>query len=614
MTADCTTHRTPHVVQFPKSTSIGNRTTNPLVSQTLENLTSFFREHTSHNPSEEMLCALADLTGALAGMAEGGLRRLVYLSSLDPGVGKTRTVCEFFRVLLQSQDHTGVAGLICLGRLEEVAGMVANLGLPKEHLGVLTSDDDINALGGSDPNACRILVTTQQMIDKRCDGRSFEAQPAFHYNGNPRQIRVWDESILPGRPLTLRRDQIALLLDPVRPVCPDLGDCLDQLVEQLRSAEDGESFPIDDLQTFGVTLEDLLQVIPEEAERARDALTTLWGMAGRRVSVRKTGKYGNTVLDYAETLPPDLAPLVVLDASGRVRGTYPTWRNWRGGLVYLRSAAKSYRNLTVRVWRRGGGKASFEAHADELQRGIATTIEKAPEEEWLVICHKPRPGRFDVERGVRALLDDSSRVHFLTWGQHQATNAYCHIKRVILAGTLFYGAAHYEALGRLAAAYPSDLGALPEGLLDTITLGEHLHQILQAVCRGAARQCAGEVCLPCEVYLIAGKQHGIEGALGSVFPGADIRPWRPLPYQLSGLVKITIGVLRDWMETTADEAIKFSEVCRRIGGCSAANFSNKVRKHPAFRSALVELGLEEYGTGRRRQGFRRLGGVFGPCD
>jgi hypothetical protein len=48
------------------------------------------------------------------------------------------------------------------------------------------------------------------------------------------------------------------------------------------------------------------------------------------------------VLDYRETLPENLAPLVILDASGRVRTTYRQWRQNRGGLEWLATATKRY--------------------------------------------------------------------------------------------------------------------------------------------------------------------------------------------------------------------------------------------------------------------------------
>jgi hypothetical protein len=38
----------------------------------------------------------------------------------------------------------------------------------------------------------------------------------------------------------------------------------------------------------------------------------------------------------------DMAPLVILDASGRVRTTYRQWRENRGGLEWLATATKRY--------------------------------------------------------------------------------------------------------------------------------------------------------------------------------------------------------------------------------------------------------------------------------
>jgi hypothetical protein len=97
----------------------------------------------------------------------------------------------------------------------------------------------------------------------------------------------------------------------------------------------------------------------EPQEPLRQAMTALWSLSGKTVSVRRDGAYGNTVLDYRETLPEGLAPLVILDASGRVRTTYRQWRENRGGLELLTPAPKRYDNLTVHCWQTGGGKSTF---------------------------------------------------------------------------------------------------------------------------------------------------------------------------------------------------------------------------------------------------------------
>ncbi len=97
---------------------------------------------------------------------------------------------------------------------------------------------------------------------------------------------------------------------------------------------------------------------------------------------------GNTALGYRGHLPADFFPVLILDASGRVRTTYRFWERDRGGLVMLPSATKRYDNLTIHVWNKAGGKSAFRSNAGDLVEGIAATINSKPGEEWLVILHK----------------------------------------------------------------------------------------------------------------------------------------------------------------------------------------------------------------------------------
>ena len=44
----------------------------------------------------------------------------------------------------------------------------------------------------------------------------------------------------------------------------------------------------------------------------------------------------------------------------------------------------------------------------------------------------------DLSKSIGDLVSgEKSRVSYITWGEHQATNAYVKIKNVILAGVLF---------------------------------------------------------------------------------------------------------------------------------------------------------------------------------
>src|SRR5690349_14102158 len=75
-----------------------------LASETIASLKAFF-DAKGHRPSAEMWRALTDLASVLEAMAEGRCPPKLFLSSLDPGVGKTQTVTHFIKALTSSPDH-----------------------------------------------------------------------------------------------------------------------------------------------------------------------------------------------------------------------------------------------------------------------------------------------------------------------------------------------------------------------------------------------------------------------------------------------------------------------------------------------------------------------------
>ncbi|HWE20721.1 MAG TPA: hypothetical protein VG758_26680 [Hyphomicrobiaceae bacterium] len=160
-----------------------------------------------------------------------------------------------------------------------------------------------------------------------------------------------------------------------------------------------------------------------------------------------------------------------------------------------------------------------------------------PDEEWLVVHHKSGiDADFEAElRGQLPLFGPT--VHFLHWGAHDATNEFGHVPNIILAGTLFFPASHYEALGRLASAYPSSRGQYDRERIKHVTLGEHRHMILQALCRGAVRKCVGDSCPTARAYIIASPRSRIAQSLPAIFPGAKIVRWRPVKKPLKGKVE-----------------------------------------------------------------------------
>jgi hypothetical protein len=583
-----------------------------LSTLTLRNLSRYFASK-GHKPSPAMWNALADLTITLEAMADGVAAPKFFLSSLDPGVGKTQTITHFVDALLSQRSYDDVGILICVARLSEVENLIHEMGIPNDNLAVLTSDATLNALGKAPAGQAQVLITTQQRIEKRVSDGSFNAADEFFYLGAPRSVRIWDESYLPGQTVTLNRDDVAFLFKPLRSTFPKLTDAIEDLFSKLREIKDRTVLQLPNFAgEHDVDLNDILRLFDDPRDNddqklkddQRMALSSLWFLSGKTVTIRRDGDMGNTVIDYRDTLPDDLAPMVILDASGRVRDTYRDIEQNRGTLVRLKTAVKRYDNLTVHLWQTGGGKQAFKTNGSKLIAGIAKTIDTKPSERWLVVTHRKGNKVGDVEKEVRALINTpAENVAFIHWGKHMATNDYINYPNVILAGTLFFRVSFYESLKRLAANRPSTEGAVTREEIDRVMVGEHSHAILQALCRGAVRRCDGEHCPPCDAYIIGSVRSGIPTALPNIFPGCQLTRWKPIERTLKGHVGAAVKMIETWAQTaTPIDTLPFKIMTKALK-ITSHDFKFDVRKHPEFIEAVAECGVVEWGKGTYFTGF-----------
>src|SRR5690606_16657226 len=109
--------------------------------------------------------------------------------------------------------------IILLSRLEEIRRYVENCGFRTEDFAVIVSEGKPeNDLGRQDDKTkARVLFTTQEGLRTRGkDGTRFGDMDRLFFNGKPRQVRIWDEAIVPSRTLTVSRDDIADMLKPLR--------------------------------------------------------------------------------------------------------------------------------------------------------------------------------------------------------------------------------------------------------------------------------------------------------------------------------------------------------------------------------------------------------------
>jgi hypothetical protein len=590
----------------------------------------FAQDGHPHQPSMDQWHALEWLAEQLAKQAVGIADPVYHLSSLDPGVGKTQTLVAFIKTLLADArfDHVGI--VVFANRLEELytfptedtpeGGLVFDcFGDDLEgaraagKFAVLTHDDDWNRLGCT-PNRGRVLFTTQvRLLTGARDKGSFSAITDFHYQGRLRQVRVWDETILPGYPITLDPDEALGLVHPIRTRLrkADLSKALKADMASLDGWPADTLYQMRDWGTeFDIDQEDLISCAPWKSGLQKVA-AALWLLRGQ-VGVVRRDDYteGNTILSYAENLPADLPSMVIMDASGRCRQTYREWIKSRKELVEGPPAVKRYGNLTIHHWNRGGGKTSWRKSGTELLDGIVKMIASKPDhEEWLVVHHKPsfRRGIPNVPKRLRELVTNPERLSFVTWGAHSAVNRFSHIRNIVLAGILFLPDPAYEATARATiGSKPADQIEKPD-VLDQIVIGEHRHAILQALCRGAVRTSKGATCGHCEAWVIGSSAKGIDRELlRSLFPGAKVADWTPdgksrpkRQYELAA------EAIAEWFEGHPEVGAKLTPAgaMRLIGITDKARF-RKIRQHPEFHFLLCQANIQD-GPG----GFSRIFGT-----
>jgi hypothetical protein len=98
-----------------------------------------------------------------------------------------------------------------VNQLTQIPRLIEETGLSNDQFAVRTGvgNVELNSLGRSDHPNAQVLFTTQQKLPHLLRyQKNFSEILFFKYRGSPRQVRIWDEAILPAEPLTLNAKEI----------------------------------------------------------------------------------------------------------------------------------------------------------------------------------------------------------------------------------------------------------------------------------------------------------------------------------------------------------------------------------------------------------------------
>ncbi len=467
-----------------------------LTERTMAGLKIKFDEW-NHHPSVEMMGGLCEAAKVIQGMADGKLRdQSFYISFSEPGIGKTSTVIEAVRNLTRMSEYDEVGVIILLSRLEEIRRLAEEMQLEKDEFSVICSPGrDEYLLGNQRKQQARVMFATQQMLEtKLTKSDSFEACDYFFWNGKPRQVRIWDEAILPSKSLTAELSYIEDLVGTIRRQRAfELADKIKNFGIELSTKKDNDTIEVPDIKESTFELETMINWFDTNSPQAA-TIEALWNLAERTCRVRVHGR--SAVLDYEDVLPLDFGPMLVCDASGKTREVYKLWQEHRKGVKRLQSGEKNYRGLTLNVWNEGAGRDALRDSSQKYIDAFVSAISTIPTDEAiLVVVRKQENKKKDTDfiEEFKARLPDRSNIEFTTWGKHTATNEFKHCKHVMLVGVLNYSFAQTEAIGRGAMGADTD-DEFKMRDHEAVRLGEIGHHIYQAACRGMVRMSEGDHC------------------------------------------------------------------------------------------------------------------------
>ncbi|QDM40613.1 hypothetical protein [Altererythrobacter sp. TH136] len=541
-----------------------------LAAISLSQVTDQLHQYGSSLQGEHRLAVHA-LLEALEDGLRGTLSPHYHLSAIDPGVGKSLTVATFLKVWKELGFNPSSSILIGLSRLEEIRTYLQAAGLDRQDVAVLTSKPEFNELGAPEDQygSAPIMFTTQQMIERRTRDRLFAEADEFHYKGRPRALRVWDESLVPAEQLTVSVDELGTLPIATRRQSPAYAAAVQSMLPGLWELKDGEKF------TIPANLADA-------PARSRSSIGSaaliedLTRMAGQEVTAVHIALGDVHLLGVGQPLPNDFTPVVILDASGRVRSTYDVWEAAGGPLRRLPSATKDYSNLRVHLWERAVGRVAMRTPGavEDVVDALAEIIAEDGKSEWLVVHYNDQPFQPLLRDSVRP--EQRDRLHFLTWGMHHGTNAFADCKKVVLIGQLTYGALGYRALAAACGASVDD-----EDVQDELRVGEYRHHLLQALTRASARHSRNGLAGTCTAYVVASPNIGARGLLREVFPGCMVERWSPDVPEVGGRAGQLLELLEQARAQRVPEVAK-SEL-RTALGLTTSNFSRLLKQRDVLR-------------------------------
>ncbi|WP_129125955.1 hypothetical protein [Geomonas oryzae] len=502
-----------------------------ITEKAFDHMMGMFAQY-GHRPSADQQTALKAIQSTLTAMLMEEAGTKYYLSSLDPGVGKTTAIVSWLNVYITMYPTGGHPHgiLICVDRLSEIERYVQDCKLPQDSYAVLAGKQEwkLNQMGLGSENIDKALVlfTTKEQVRKRSQGVSIDSQSTFNYKGKPRAVKVWDESLLLGKDIVINPYDFGRLYTPLAMVSEELVLIVQDTIHELTRW----TKPVYRMPILPDLPPDFFTQVRKKDDR--DLLELFFRLSGQSVTLRRERR-NHLIIDCIQSIPSDFPPCLILDASGRIKGTYKVQRKRLDNLEHLPYSNKSYRNLTISVWDRSAGKGII-TDLKTVTPELVKVIKEFPGERFLFLLYQDQVLPLQQSLSKYLPLSDMERLQYCTWGQHTATNEFCEIPNVIGLSAYQYPDSTYDAMTRAAGLMSTEEGEFPsQAEINMVKKGEISSDLLQGVTRSMVRKSEGDTCPPTRLWLIAHPKTGLRKELPVIFPEATVQDWKTQSFTLT---------------------------------------------------------------------------------
>lgn len=547
---------------------------------------------TNLSPGGKIKRAFSLLERKMKEALDGTLEPAIYVMSADAGTGKSTTVQRLLAGW-KSKGFPGGGVIIFLNTLAEVDAYRAGAGLNNADYAVYTSDPVYARYGAGREAAgtVPVLFTTHSMARRRLAGRaSFKDADCFHYNGQPRALRVWDEAFLPAEHAAFDLNDLHMLPSALKGRPRHLVAMFEALEQNRATVEAGDLIPIP--AEIRDVVDAVLATGSKVTEQARRTLEALAKLAGSKAQINGSMDAGWYCIGIGLPIPADIASLFVLDASARLTSRYRDWSAYGMKVVALEPAALHYGNLAVHWWDRGCGKTAMRKPNDRrtIMRAVADLINSKPTEGFLLVMSKEfcliGPDGMPVIPGdVSGAVTDAGRVSVTTWGRHLSSNDHRDIANVVILGSYNYGDSAYDALA--LAAFGAMTGVANAEDRRREEASEFKQNVYQAICRVRCRNRIDGDCDSASAYLIMTDSNRRRELLRDAFPGCSITSWAPTTSRPRTRDHV-LSVLLELLSTKS--MVSTAEL---IAACGSKNRSylSKINKQEEFKEGLRSNGI-----------------------